>query len=127
MSAERWEEQLKQFLRKTGDYVRCAGDEIKAEAQRLFDAAMDPQKHQGVRDRLSELTLRARKAAEGVAGTVKNAASKAGAVFQRTAEDATEQVEAGATAAVPKRAEATRKPSQAKPKPARKKGGKRKG
>src|SRR5256885_252110 len=68
MADERWEEQFKQFLRKTGDDFRRAGEDVKAEAQRLFDAAVDPQKQQRVRDRLKELTGWARKTAEDVAG-----------------------------------------------------------
>ena len=81
MSDESWEEQFKQFLRKTGDDVRRAGEDIKAEAQKLFDAAMDPDKQQRVRDRLKELSSWARKTAEDVAGTVETAASKAARVF----------------------------------------------
>jgi len=81
MSDESWEEQFKQFLRKTGDDFRRAGEDIKAEAQKLFDAAMDPDKQQRVRDRLKELSSWARKTAEDVAGTVETAASKAARVF----------------------------------------------
>ncbi len=99
MTDESWEEQFKQFLRKTGDDFRRASDEIKAEAQRLYDAAMDPAKHQRVRDRLNELTLWAKKTAEGVAETVQDTASKAGTVFQRATETVPEQ--SGARAAAP--------------------------
>src|ERR1700736_5562257 len=84
MADERWEEQFKQFLRKTGDDFRRAGEDVKTEAQRLFDAAIDPQKQQRVRDRLKELTGWARKTAEDVAGMVETAASKAEQVFHRT-------------------------------------------
>src|SRR2546427_9189811 len=76
MSDESWEEQFKQFLRKTGDDFRRAGEDIKAEAQKLFDAAMDPDKQQRVRDRLKELSSWARKTAEDVAGALGTAASK---------------------------------------------------
>jgi len=81
MSDESWEEQFKQFLRKTGDDVRRASDDIRVEAQRLFDAAMDPEKQQRVRDRLSELGLWARKTAQDVAGAVEQAAGKAETAF----------------------------------------------
>src|SRR6267378_408068 len=76
MADERWEEQFKQFLRKTGDDFRRAGEDVRAEAQRLFDAAVDPQKQQKVRDRLKVLTGWARKTAEDVAGMVEKAASQ---------------------------------------------------
>src|SRR5256712_14194066 len=68
MSDQSWEEQFKQFLRKTGDDFRRAGEDIKAEAQKLLDAAMDPDKQQRVRGRLKELSSWARKRAEDVAG-----------------------------------------------------------
>jgi hypothetical protein len=82
MSDESWEEQFKQFLRKTGDDFRRAGGDIKAEAQKLFDAAVDPDKQQRVRDRLKELSSWARKTAEDVAGSVETAASKAARALQ---------------------------------------------
>jgi len=90
MADERWEEQFKQFLRKTGDDFRRAGEDVKAEAQRLFDAAVDPQKQQRVRDRLKELTGWARKTAEDVAGMVETAASKAEQAFHRATDKGTE-------------------------------------
>ena len=128
MTDESWEEQFKQFLRKTGDDFRRASDEVKAEAQRLFDAAMDPAKHQRVRDRLNELTLWAKKTAEGVAGTVQDTASKAGTVFQRATETVPEE-SAPRPAAPARKPAATKKRSAPKAKagkPAKKKGGKRK-
>jgi len=90
MADERWEEQFKQFLRKTGDDFRRAGEDVRAEAQRLFDAAVDPQKQQKVRDRLKVLTGWARKTAEDVAGMVETAASKAEQVFHRSSDKVAE-------------------------------------
>ena len=89
MSDERWEEQFKQFLRKTGEDFRRKSEDIKAEAQKLLDAAMDPEKQQKVRDRLNELTVWARKAAQDVAGKVEEAAAKAGTAFHRATEKVT--------------------------------------
>src|SRR5437762_6513137 len=86
MTDPNWEEQFKQFLRKTGDDFRRAGDEVRAEAQRLLEAAMDPEKQQRVRDRLNELTGWARKTAQGVAGAVEDAAVKAEAALFRSPE-----------------------------------------
>src|SRR5207237_1017741 len=98
MADERWEEQFKQFLRKTGDDFRRAGEDVKAEAQRLFDAAVDPQKQQRVRDRLKELTGWARKTAEDVAGMVETAASKAEQAFHRATDKAGDATERGSPA-----------------------------
>jgi len=93
MSDESWEEQFKQFLRKTGDDFRRAGEDIKTEAQKLLDAAMDPDKQQRVRGRLKELSSWARKRAEDVAGTVETAASKAARVFHRATDNVIEATE----------------------------------
>ena len=83
MSDESWDEQFKRFLRKTGEDFRRTGAEITTEAQKLVDAAMDPEKQQKVRDRLNELGVWARKTAQGVAGAVGEAASKAETAFHR--------------------------------------------
>lgn len=90
MSDESWDEQFRQFLRKTGEDFRRTGEDIRAEAQRLLDAAMDPQRQQRVRDRLNELSLWARKTAQGVAGAVEEAAGKAETAFHSASEKVTE-------------------------------------
>src|SRR5205814_9284891 len=82
MSDESWEEQFRQFLRKTGEDFRRTGEDIKAEAQKLLDAAMDPERQQRVRNRLNELSLWARKTAQGVAGAGEDATRKAQTAFQ---------------------------------------------
>jgi hypothetical protein len=86
MSDESWDEQFRQFLRKTGDDFRRTGEDIKTEAQKLLDAAMDPEKQQKVRDRLNELSSWARKTAQGVAGAMEDAATKAQTAFHRAAD-----------------------------------------
>ena len=142
MADERWEHQFKQFLRKTGDDFRRAGEDVKTEAQRLFDAAIDPQKQQRVRDRLKELTGWARKTAEDVAGMVETAASKAEQAFHRATDkvspasrapsesEPSRGVAEGRTAASahPKRERASKKPTAKVKagKPAPKNGAKRK-
>jgi DNA repair ATPase RecN len=140
MSDESWDEQFKQFLRKTGEDFRRTGEDIKAEAQKLFDAAMDPEKQQRVRDRLNELTMWARKTAQGVAGAMEDASSKAQTAFQRATDKVTETTgtpsstagahpAARASSAGRKPAAAAKKTSRAKAKPGKagqKKSGKRK-
>src|SRR2546430_9310945 len=93
MSDENWEEQFKRFLRRTGEDFRRASEDIKTEAQKLLDAAMDPAKQQRVRDRLNELTLWARKAAQGVAGGVEGAASQAEKGLPRRPRKGTQNVD----------------------------------
>jgi len=130
MSDESWEEQFKQFLRKTGEDFRRASDEVRSEAQRLLDAAMDQERQKRVRDRLNELTVWARKTAEGVAGAVQGAASKAETAFHRATDKMAESTGAHPASAAPARKPAAKKVSSAKAKPGKprqKKGGKRKG
>ena len=92
MTDETWEEQFKRFLQKTGEDFRRAGEDIKTEAQKLLDAAKDPEKQQRVRNRLTELGGWARKAAHGVMGAVEEAASKAETAFHTATEKVTEKV-----------------------------------
>jgi hypothetical protein len=134
MSDESWDERFRQFLRKTGEDFRRAGDDVRAEAQRLVDAAMDPEKQQKVRDRLNELSDWARKTAQDMAGAMGEAASRAETAFQsasdKVAEASAKVRGKPARAARPKRkpaAAAKKKKGQTKARPAKKKSaGKRK-
>ena len=132
MSDQSWEEQFKQFLQKTGEDVRRRGEDIKVEAQKLLDAAVDPEKQQKVRDRLNELGLWARKAAQDMAGTVGEAASKAETAFHSVSDKVTrtaQKVSGRATApvaAAPARKPPAKKASSAKPKAGKKGDRKRK-
>ena len=83
MSDENWDDRFKQFLRRTGEDFRRASEDIRAEAQRLVDAAMDQERQQRVRDRLNELSQWAQRTAEGVAGAMNEAATKAQSAFQQ--------------------------------------------
>jgi len=107
MSDERWEEQFKQFLRKTGDDFRRAGGDIKAEAQKLFDAAMEPDKQQRVRDRLKELSSWAR---EKVSRALHTSSSS-----EPSRADEKGGTDAPATSAYRKRGRAKRKKIKGKP------------
>jgi DNA repair ATPase RecN len=92
MSDESWDEQFRQFLRRKGEDFRRAAGDVRAEAQKLLDSAMDPQRQQKVRDRLNELSEWARKAASDVAVKVEEVASKAEGAFQQAAEKVSEAV-----------------------------------
>src|SRR5438067_13416902 len=95
MSDESWEEQFRQFLRKTGEDFRRTGEAIKAEAQKLLDAAMDPERQQRVRNRLNELSLWTRKPAQGVAGAVAEATTQGQTAFQGATEHVAEAPRGG--------------------------------
>jgi hypothetical protein len=121
MSDQSWEEQFKQFLQRTGEDFRRRGEDIRTEAQKLLDAAMDPEKQQKVRDRLNELGLWARRAAQDVAGAMGEAASKAETAFHSASDKvsgAAQKVSGTVTApfaTAPARKPAAKKASSAKP------------
>ena len=117
MSDGSWEEQFKQFLRKTGEDVRRAGGDIKAEAQKLLDAAMDPEKQQRVRDRLNELSVWARQTAHDVAGAVEGAASKAETAFHGATDKVAAATGKVAASVTRKRAAPAKKATTAKARP----------
>jgi hypothetical protein len=139
MTDQSWDEQFKRFLQKTGEDFKRASEDIKAEAQKLVDAAMDPEKQQRVRDRLGELGVWARKAAHEVAGKVGEAATKAQTAVHTATEKVSEKVSemkhpSGATApaapvSAPSKSTAAKKSGGSKSmagKPPAKGGGKRK-
>jgi DNA repair ATPase RecN len=101
MTDQSWDEQFKQFLRKTGDDFRRTSEEVRAEAQKLLEAAMDPEKQQRVRDRLNELSLWARKSAQGVAGAMADAATKAETAFHSATDRMTGAAPAETVSAAP--------------------------
>jgi hypothetical protein len=127
MSDESWDEQFRQFLRKTGDDFRRAGEEVKAEAQRLLDAAMDLEKQQRVRDRLNELSQWAQRTAQGVAGAVGDAVNRAENVFHRESETTPEPMAEQSPRPARPRKSSARKAAGAKKKASRakSKGGKK--
>jgi hypothetical protein len=94
-----WDERFRQFLRKTGEDFRRAGDEMRAEAQKLMEAAMDPQKQQQIRDRMNELGSWARDTAQGMAGAMQEAATKANTAWQNASERVAEATQQAATQA----------------------------
>src|SRR3954468_7776648 len=117
---ESWDERFKQFLRKTGEDFRRAGEDFRTEAQRLVDAAMDAEKQQRVRDRMNELTQWAQRTAEGVAGAMGEAATKAQSAFHQATDKMAvmtgmqEQPSANASAPPPKARPAAKKTKEAK-------------
>lgn len=77
MNDQQWDERLRTFLQKTGGELKRAGEEIKAEAQRLISEVKDPEKQKKVKEGLHELGSWARKTAEEVAEVVEKGVKKA--------------------------------------------------
>lgn len=90
MADQRWEEQLRGFLRKTGEDLRRTSDDIREEAQRLLEGVMDRERQTRVRENLRELSVWAKRAAEDVARKVEGAATHAEQALQSAAKKVTE-------------------------------------
>ncbi len=118
-----WDEQLKQFLKRTGEDFKRAGADIRAEAQRLVKEVQDPERQAKMKEGLRELGSMARKAAEEVATAVETGVRKAEDAFKPKGSPATtDEVQGAPTPPSPPPADMA-----AAPKPAPKSiGGKRK-
>src|SRR5687768_16327179 len=57
--AEKWEKQLKDFIKRTGDELKRTGDELKVEAQRLLEEVRDPARQAKVKEALKDLREKA--------------------------------------------------------------------
>ncbi len=76
MAEQKWEKQLMEFIKRTGDEIKRTGDEIKVEAQRLLDEVRDPARQAKVKESLKELRSKAstmtKDAAEKIETVVRN-------------------------------------------------------
>lgn len=77
MAESQWDEQLKRFLKKTGEDLKRAGADIKVEAQKLIKEVQDPARQKKVKEGLRDLGTMAKKAAEEVATAVEAGVKKA--------------------------------------------------
>ena len=53
--AEKWENQIMDFIKRTGEEIKRTGEEIKVEAQRLLDEVRDPSRQAKVKETLKDL------------------------------------------------------------------------
>jgi peptidoglycan hydrolase CwlO-like protein len=90
MADKPWDQQVVSFLKRTGEDLKKAGEDIRVEAQKLIADIRDPETQQKIRDNLANLGTWAKQTAEGAAGAIDQAVKKA--------EDAWK----GRTAAAPK-------------------------
>jgi len=72
-----WDQQLKDFLKRTGEDLKKAGDDIRAEAQKLIDEVRDPETQQKIRDGLGNLGQWAKRSAEEAANKIEEVVKKA--------------------------------------------------
>jgi len=55
MADKKWENQLMDFIKRTGEELKRTGEEIKVEAQRLIDEVRDPSRQAKVKETLKDL------------------------------------------------------------------------
>lgn len=101
MADKKWENQLMDFIKRTGEELKRTGEEIKVEAQRLMDEVRDPSRQAKVKETLKELrdkaTLMTKEAGDILESAVKRVE---GAFEQGKADDAPQDAPAaGATPA----------------------------
>jgi len=72
-----WDQTLKDFLKRTGEDLKKAGEEIRAEAQKLIDEVRDPDTQQKIKDGLGNLGQWAKKSAEEAANKIEEVVKKA--------------------------------------------------
>ncbi len=77
MNESQWDEKLKSFLKKTGEDVKRAGNDIKAEAEKLLKEVQDPERQAKVRAGVKDFSGWARKTAEEMAGLMETGVKKA--------------------------------------------------
>jgi len=72
-----WDQTLKDFLKRTGEDLKKAGEEIRVEAQKLIDEVRDPETQQKIKDGLGNLGQWAKKSAEDAANKIEEVVKKA--------------------------------------------------
>src|SRR3954470_7880128 len=77
MNQSQWDEKLKSFLKKTGDDVKRAGNDIKAEAEKLLKEVQDPDRQAKVRAGMKDFGGWAKKTAEEMAELMETGVKKA--------------------------------------------------
>lgn len=119
-----WDQTVVDFLKRTGEDLKKAGEEIRAEAQKLLDEVRDPETQQKIRDGLGNIGQWAKRSAEEAASKIEEVVKKADDAWRGKAGEAGGGAEASAPAASP-RAPKKKKPAGAKTGPKAKKGAKK--
>ncbi len=83
MNTNEWDAKLKSFLKKTGEDFKRAGNDIKAEAEKLLKEVQDPERQAKVKAGMKEFGSQARKAAEQMAELMETGVKKAEGVLTK--------------------------------------------
>jgi hypothetical protein len=77
MNETQWDAKLKSFLKKTGEDVKRAGNDIKSEAEKLLKEVQDPERQAKVKAGMKDFGGWARKTAEEMAELMETGVKKA--------------------------------------------------
>jgi len=79
-----WDQQLKDFLKRTGEDLKNAGEDMRVEAQKLIDEVRDPETQQKIRDGLGNIGQWAKKSAEEAATKIEEVVKRADEAWRGT-------------------------------------------
>lgn len=77
MNESQWDAKLKSFLKKTGEDVKRAGNDIKVEAEKLLKEVKDPERQAKLKAGMKDFGGWARKTAEEMATLMETGVKKA--------------------------------------------------
>jgi hypothetical protein len=118
MADQKWEKQIKDFIKRTGDELKRTGEELKVEAQRLLDEVKDPGRQAKVKETLRDWRDKASSLTKDAAEKLDSAVRKVEGAVENALD--LNKGERGAKAA-PAASAPSSKPASS-PKPARKSG-----
>lgn len=111
MADKKWENQLMDFIKRTGEELKRTGEEIKVEAQRLMDEVRDPSRQAKVKETLKDLRDKATAMTKEAGEILESAVKKVEGAFEqdKAAESPKAQPAAAPTPAAEPAAKSTRK------------------
>lgn len=82
MAEKKWENQLMDFIKRTGEDLKRTGEEIKVEAQRLMDEVRDPSRQAKVKETLKDLRDKATAMTKEAGDMLESAVKKVEGAFE---------------------------------------------
>lgn len=89
MADKKWENQLMDFIKRTGEELKRTGEEIKVEAQRLMDEVRDPSRQAKVKETLKELRDKATLMTKEAGDILESAVKRVEGAFDQDKPEAT--------------------------------------
>jgi hypothetical protein len=83
MAEKKWENQLMDFIKRTGEELKRTGEDIKVEAQRLMDEVRDPSRQAKVKETLKDLRDKATAMTKEAGELLESAVKKVEGAFEQ--------------------------------------------